>query len=84
MWDLHTDRWEGRRDDDDWDADDDCAKRDARLRAEAEALTMVLDCWRCTAPVTVLIKDFIRDNTIDHCPNCYPWGGTRRWQKGWK
>ena len=46
-------RDEGEDDDDDWDADDDCAKRDARLTEEFNRLTMIVDCWRCGAPVGV-------------------------------
>ena len=77
MWNVRERRWEGRHIPDDWDYEDDCAKRDARLKADYDALTMTVDCWRCGAPVTVLVKDFIADNTIDHCDACYAWTGRR-------
>ena len=85
MWNVRTHRWEGRSDaPDEWDADDNAAKRDARLTAEFNTLTMTVDCWRCHGPVTVLVKDFIADRTIDHCAACYPSVGRRRSEgRGW-
>lgn len=69
---------------DDWDGDDDAAKRDARIQAEFETLTMQVDCRRCGTPVTVYIKDFMGTLNTDYwCSWCWPgepgaWKGLHR------